>query len=124
MTNKDTLTEKVIGCTIEVHRRLGPGLLESAYQHCLAYELSSNGINFKLEHPMHVEYKEVKLDCGYRSDLFVEDSVILELKAVDNVQDIHRAQILTYMKLADVSTGLLINFNVGRLVDGIQRFKI
>lgn len=114
----------VIGCAIEVHRGLGPGLLESAYQSCLAYELSSSSISFKLEHPMPVEYKEVKLDCGYRLDLLVEGCLILELKAVSQVQDIHRAQILTYMKLAKVSTGLLINFNVGRLVEGIQRFKI
>ena len=121
---RDPFTEKVIGCAIEVHRELGPGLLESTYQQCLAYELNKNTIPFKLECPMPVEYKNIRLDCGYRIDVLVDDRLILELKAIERIQNIHKAQLLTYMKLAGISTGLLINFNVRRLVDGIQRFKI
>ena len=121
--DKDPLTGKVIGCAIEVHRTLGPGLLESTYQQCLAHELQLNGIQFQLEHPMPVRYKAVNLDCGYRLDLLVEGRLILELKAVDQVRDIHKAQVLTYMKLAGIEIGLLINFNVKRLADGIERFK-
>ena len=120
---KDPLTGKVIGCAIEVHRALGPGLLESAYQQCLAHELRQNGISFRLEHPVPVEYKGVRLDCGYRIDILVEGELIIELKAIDKIQGIHKAQILTYMRLAQIETGLLINFNVERLKDGIQRFK-
>ena len=121
---KDPFTGKVIGCAIEVHRVLGPGLLESTYQQCLARELHLNGIAFKLEHPLPVEYKEVRLDCGYRIDILVENRLIIELKAVEEIKGIHKAQLLTYMKLSDLNTGLLINFNVKRLKDGIQRFKI
>ena len=120
---KDPLTGKVIGCAIEVHRSLGPGLLESTYQQCLAHELCLNDIAIKLEHPVPVEYKGVRLDCGYRIDMLVEDQLIIELKAVDKIQGIHKAQLLTYMKLARIETGLLINFNVERLKEGIQRFK-
>jgi GxxExxY protein len=121
---KDPFTGKVIGCAIEVHRVLGPGLLESAYQQCLARELHLNGIAFKLEHPLPVEYKGVKLDCGYRIDILAENRLIIELKTVEAVKGIHKAQLLTYMKLSGLNTGLLINFNVKRLKDGIQRFKI
>ena len=121
---KDPFTGKVIGCAIEVHRVLGPGLLESTYQQCLAHELSLSSIPFRLEHPMPVKYKAVRLDCGYRIDILVDDRLILELKAVDKVSGIHKAQLLTYMKLSQISTGLLINFNVQRLTDGIQRFKL
>ena len=121
---KDPFTGKVIGCAIEVHRVLGPGLLESTYQHCLAHELHLNGIAFNLEHPLPVEYKGIKLDCGYRIDILVENRLIIELKAVDEIRGIHTAQLLTYMKLSKLDTGLLINFNVKRLKDGIQRFKI
>ncbi len=120
---RDPLTRKVIGCAIEVHRALGPGLLESTYQQCLAHELSLQGIPFKMECSIPVNYKEIQLDCGYRVDLLVEDKLILELKAVSKILEIHRAQLLTYMKLAKVETGLLINFNTGRLVDGIQHFN-
>ena len=120
---KDPLTGKVIGCALEVHRSLGPGLLESSYQQCLAHELRLNEISFKLECPVPVEYKGVRLDCGYRIDILVEDELIIELKAIDKIQGIHKAQILTYMRLAQIETGLLINFNVERLKDGIQRFK-
>ncbi len=121
---KDPLTEKVIGCAIEVHRTLGPGLLESTYQQCLAHEFSLHDIPFRLEHPMPVDYKSVRLDFGYRIDLLVDDRLILELKAVEKVKGIHKAQLLTYMKLARKETGLLINFNVRKLIDGIQRFKL
>ena len=121
---KDAFTGKVIACAIEVHRVLGPGLLENTYQQCLAHELQLCGIAFKLEHPMPVEYKGMHLDCGYRIDLFVEDRLILELKSVQEISGIHKAQLLTYMKLSGVTTGLLINFNVTQLVDGINRFKL
>jgi len=123
-SGKDPFTEKVLGCAIEVHRTLGAGLLESTYQQCLAYELSLNGIPFRLEHPMPVEYKGIRLDCGYRIDVLVDDRLILELKAVEKIKGIHKAQLLTYMKLARIETGLLINFNVKRLIDGIHRFKL
>jgi GxxExxY protein len=122
--NQDSLTGKIIGCAMDVHRELGPGLLENTYQQCLAYELNLNGIGFKLEQALPVKYKEIQLDCGYRIDLLVEDKLIIELKAVDEIHNIHKAQLLTYMKLSSISTGLLINFNVELLKDGIQRFKI
>jgi len=114
----------VIGCAIEVHRFLGAGLLESTYQQCLAHELHLKGIAFQLEHPLPVEYKKIKLDCGYRIDILVENRLIVELKAVEEIKGIHKAQLLTYMKLSGIDTGLLISFNVERLKDGIQRFKI
>ena len=121
---QDPYTGKIIGCAIEVHRVLGPGLLESTYQQCLARELDLNGIDFKLEETLPVEYKGVKLDCGYRVDVVVENRLIIELKAVDAIKGIHQSQLLTYMKLSRIDTGLLINFNVKRLKDGIQRFKL
>ncbi|MCA9136638.1 MAG: GxxExxY protein [Planctomycetales bacterium] len=120
----DDLSHRVIGCAIEVHRGLGPGLLESAYEQCLAHELGQNGIRFQLQHPQPVEYKGIHLDCGYRIDLFVEGVLILELKSVGKLTAIHEAQLLTYMKLANVKTGLLINFNVTKLKDGIKRFVL
>ena len=121
---RDPFTERVIGCAIEVHRELGPGLLESTYQKCLAHELGLNAIPFVMESPLSVSYKDVELECGYRIDLLIDRRLILELKAVEEVLGIHEAQILTYMKLAGIGTGLLINFNVRRLIDGIRRFKI
>jgi GxxExxY protein len=120
----DELSHRVIGCAIEVHRELGPGLLESTYTQCLAHELRLNGIEFKLEHPLPVEYKGVRLECGYRIDLLIEDRLIIELKSVDEIKGIHEPQLLTYMKLAGVRTGLLINFNVTRLKDGMKRFVL
>lgn len=120
----DQLTGKVIGCAIEVHKNLGPGLLESAYEQCLAHELKLNNIEFKLQLPLPVTYKGVNLDCGYRIDILVEDKLILELKSVDQLANIHAAQILTYMKLANIRKGLLINFNVEKLKDGIKRLVI
>ena len=120
----DELTGKVIGCAIEVHRELGPGLLESTYEQCLARELDLAGIQFKIQWPLPVEYKGTRLDCGYRVDILIEDRLILELKAVDEFKGIHAAQLLTYMKLAQVKVGLLINFNVEVLKDGIKRFML
>ena len=123
-TERDPLTEKIIGCAIEVHRTLGPGLLESAYEQCLARELSLQDVVFRLQVPVPVEYKGVHLDCGYRIDVLVNEQVILELKSLERTLAIHEAQLLTYMKLANVAKGLLINFNVRRLVDGIRRFRL
>lgn len=120
--NRDPLTEKVIGCAIEVHRILGPGLLESAYQRCLALELRKQGLTVEAEVPMPVNYKGEVLDCGYRVDILVEKSLILELKAVESILPIHQAQILTYLKLSGLRLGLLINFHQPRLVDGLKRF--
>ena len=121
---KDLLTEKIIGCAIEVHRNLGPGLLESAYHRCLIHELALQGVQFQSEMPMPVIYKGLQLDCGYRIDVLVDGKVILELKSVETVTGIHEAQLLTYLRLAEVERGLLINFNVRRLVDGVKRYRI
>lgn len=118
------ITEKIIGCAIEVHKTLGPGLLESAYEECLAYELQNAGFNIERQKPVPVIYKEIKLDYGYRIDILVEDLVIIELKTIDEFKPVHQAQILTYMNLADIETGLLINFNVTLLKNGIKRFKL
>ena len=122
-TEKDPFTGKIIGCAIEVHRDLGPGLLESTYQQCLARELHLQGIEFEMEAAMPVQYKGIRLDCGYRVDFLMPGQLILELKAVASISPIHRAQILASMKLAGIETGLLINFSVNRLADGIERFK-
>ncbi len=121
---KDPLTERVIGCAIDVHRVLGPGLLESIYQQCLAHEFDLQEISYQRELPMPVRYKGLEMDTGFRLDFLVEERLILELKAVREVRDIDRAQILTYMKLSGCSTGLLINFHVTKLVNGVQRFKL
>jgi GxxExxY protein len=118
------LTEATIGAAIEVHRELGPGLLESAYAQCLARELTLRGIDFSMEKPLPVEYKGIKLDCGYRIDLLVENRVLIELKSVERIADIHIAQLLTYMKIARVRLGLIINFNAKLLKDGIRRFVL
>jgi GxxExxY protein len=115
------LTEKVIGAAIEVHRELGPGLLESAYEECLCYELSLRDIAFQRQSPLPVQYKKVKLDCGYRLDIVVEDAVIIELKAVEVLLPIHEAQLLTYLKISRKPVGLLMNFNVSVLKNGIIR---
>jgi GxxExxY protein len=120
----DELSNRVIGCAIEVHRQSGPGLLESAYEQCLAHELNRNGIKFQLQCPLPVQYKDIRLDCGYRIDILVEDQLIVELKSVDEIKGIHEAQLLTYMKLAGMKIGLLMNFNVTKLKDGIKRFVL
>lgn len=118
------LSHKVIGCAIEVHKALGPGLLESTYQQCLAYELSINHIDFICEYSLPVKYKNIHLDCGYRLDFLIEDQIILELKSVDQLQRIHEAQLLTYMKLANKKQGFLLNFNVNLLKQGLKSFVI
>ena len=120
----DDLSNRVIGCAIEVHRQLGPGLLESAYEQCLAHELNRNGISFQLQHPQPVQYKDIRLDCGYRIDILVENELIVELKSVDKIKGIHQAQLLTYMNLSGVRIGLMINFNVTKLKEGIKRFVL
>ena len=122
MMEINRITEIVIGCAIEVHRQLGPGLLESAYEECLCYELQKAGLNFERQKPVPVIYKEIKLDCGYRIDVLVEKCVVVELKTVDVFNPVHEAQILTYMKFADKNVGLLINFYVTLLKNGIKRY--
>lgn len=120
----DPLSNKVIGCAIEVHRELGPGLLESAYEQCLAAELSRCRIPFQLQVDLPVSYKGTKLDCSYRIDLLINNQLIIELKCVEQLLKIHEAQILTYMRLAKITVGLLINFNVPVLKKGIKRFLL
>jgi len=120
----DELSRNVIGCAIEVHRNLGPGLLESTYRQCLACELLHANIPFQMEVPLPVRYKEMFLDCGYRIDLVVSGDLIVEIKCVEALLPIHQAQILTYLKLAKIPTGLLINFNVTKLQSGIKRFVL
>jgi GxxExxY protein len=116
------ITEKIIGCAIEVHKNLGPGLIESAYEECLVFELTKAGLKVERQKPVPVVYKEIKLECGYRVDILVENLVVLELKVVDAIIPVHEAQILTYMKFANKNIGLLINFNVTMLKNGIRRF--
>jgi GxxExxY protein len=116
----DSLSNKVIGCAIEVHRELGPGLLESTYEQCLAAELSRSQIPFQLQVELPVNYKGVQLDCGYRIDLLIDNQLIVELKSIEQLLKIHEAQILTYMRLAKVKIGLLMNFNVPILKKGIK----
>jgi GxxExxY protein len=117
----DELSNIIIGCAIEVHKTLGPGMLESSYEECLDYELKKKGLITKRQLPVPVIYKEVKLDCGYRLDLLVEDKVIIEIKSVDKLIPIHQSQLLTYMRFANIKLGLLINFNVRFLKDGLDR---
>ena len=120
----DVLSNKIIGCAIEVHKALGPGLLESAYEQSLAHEMSLSGILFRLQHPLPVHYKGVRLECGYRVDMLVEDKVVIELKSVERINNIHQAQLLTYMKLSKTGIGLLMNFNVLKMKDGIKRMVL
>jgi len=115
------LTEQVIGAAIEVHKALGPGLLESTYEECLCRELNLRNIFFERQKPLPVEYKGLKLDCGYRLDLLVTEEVVVEIKAVSSLESIHEAQLLTYLKLGGWRLGLLINFNVSVLRNGIRR---
>lgn len=115
------LTEQIIGAAIEVHRALGPGLLESAYQACLAQELSLRNLPHEKEKPLPVSYKGVQVDCGYRLDFVVAQKVVVELKAVEVILPVHEAQLLTYLKLTGCRVGLLINFNVPVLIDGVRR---
>ena len=118
---ENQLSEKIIGCAIQVHKSLGPGLLESAYEECLFYELKQLGLFVEKHKPLPLIYKDVKLDIGYRLDLLVEKKVIVELKSVEALNDVHIAQMITYLKLSGCKLGLLIYFNVLRLVDGLKR---
>ena len=118
---ENEVSEKIIGCAIEVHKSLGPGLLESAYLECLFYELQSMGLKVEKQRALPLVYKEIKLDAGYRLDLIVEDKVIIEVKSVEALNDVHVAQVLTYLKLSGCKVGLLMNFNVLRLVEGLKR---
>jgi GxxExxY protein len=118
---KDALSAAVIGAAIEVHRALGPGLLESAYEECLCHELHLRGIHFQRQVPQPVSYKCVKLDCGFRMDLVVDGKLVIEIKAVDALHPLHQAQLLTYLKLSGLRIGLLLNFNTAVLKDGIKR---
>ena len=120
----DELSNKVIGCALKVHKTLGPGLLESAYEQCLCYELARAEIQFEKQKELPVKYQSVNIDCGYRIDILVQGVLVLELKSVDSLQRIHEAQLITYMKLSGVSTGLLINFNTVLLRDGIRRMVL
>jgi len=119
--NVNEISNKVIGIAIEVHKALGPGLLESAYQECLFYKLEQTGFRVEKEKPMPLIFEDVKLDCGYRIDILVENKLVIEIKAVEKLNDIHLAQILTYLKVGHFKLGLLFNFNVVLLKDGIKR---
>jgi len=124
MKELNEVSGRIIAAAIEVHRHLGPGLLESAYEECLSYELTKDGLSIKRQEPVPVIYKEVRLECGYRIDVLVEDLIIVELKSVDALLPVHEAQILTYMKFAGKRLGLLINFNVTLLKKGLRRFRL
>jgi GxxExxY protein len=121
MMNMNQLSSKIIGAAIEVHKTLGPGLLESAYEECLCHELSIQGMLFEKQKPLSIDYKGKKLDCGYRLDIVVEKAVIIELKSCEKIEPIHKAQLLTYLKLSGLNLGLILNFNVTLMRDGIVR---
>jgi GxxExxY protein len=122
--HESDLTHKIIGAAMEVHRTLGPGLLESAYEECLARELVLQGAKFERQKPVPVVYKDVKLECGYRLDFLVESKVVVELKAVESLAPVHEAILLTYLRLSGCRLGLLINFNVATLKEGVRRLVI
>ena len=115
------LTYSILGAAYKIHSELGPGLLESAYEHCLAYELKESGLFVEIQKPLPLTYKEVRLDCGYRLDLFVNNEIVVEVKSADAIHDLHLAQTLTYLKLLKKEIGLIINFNVKNLKNGIKR---
>ncbi len=119
--SENQIGTEIVNCALAVHKNLGPELLESTYQACLAHELHLAGLDVSEEHPLPVVYKDVKLECGYRLDLWVERKVIIEIKSVDALNDVHLAQILTYLKLTDNRLGYLINFNVSKIKHGIKR---
>ena len=118
----EDLTKEIIGAAIEVHKFLGPGMLESAYEECLCYELKLRGLNYERQKPVPIVYKKIKLECGYRIDILVENKIILELKAAEGFNPVHEAQTLTYMRFAEKRVGLLINFNVTKLTNGLKRY--
>ena len=121
MKNLNEVTDAIIGAAMEVHRALGPGLLESTYKMCLCRELSIRGLSFKRQVPIPVEYKGVKLDCGFRADIVVDNTILVEIKAIESLAAIHDAQLLSYLKLGRCKIGLLINFNVELLKHGVRR---
>ncbi|MEE8432995.1 MAG: GxxExxY protein [Candidatus Desulfatibia sp.] len=121
MMDINKLSSRIIGAAIEVHKALGPGLLESAYEECICYELSIGGLSLERQKPLAVQYKGINLDCGYRLDVVVEDAIILELKSCEKIEPIHKAQLLTYLKLSGIKLGLLLNFNVTLMREGIVR---
>jgi GxxExxY protein len=121
---RDPLTNRVIGLAIGVHRELGPGLLESAYEECFCFELKQAGISYSRQMPLAIVYKGVRLDCGYRLDVVVQRELIIEIKSVEQLLPIHEAQLLTYLRLSGYRVGLLMNFNIVVLKDGIRRFVL
>ena len=121
---RDPLTHEIIGAAIDVHRELGPGLLESSYEECLCFELAARGLAFRRQPGMPLVYKQVQLEIGYRPDLIVNESVLVEIKCVEKLASVHQAQVLTYLKLSGIRTGLLINFHAQPLVDGIKRLVL
>jgi len=124
LSHGGALSESVIGLAIDVHRHLGPGLLESAYEECLCFELLQKGIIHSRQVPLPVVYRDVRLDCGYRLDLVVDDRLVIEVKAVERLLPVHQAQMLTYLRLGNYKIGLLINFNSVQLKDGLRRFVL
>jgi GxxExxY protein len=118
---ENEITDIIIGCAIKVHKKLGPGLLESAYEECLQYELKKTSLIIERQKPLPVVYDEIKLECGYRMDIVADLKVVIEIKSVEGLNEIHMAQILTYLRLSGCKVGLLINFNVVRLTEGIKR---
>jgi GxxExxY protein len=124
LSHESGLGERVIGLGIDVHRHLGPGLLESAYEECLCFELAQAGIAYRRQVPLPIVYKDVRLDCGYRMDIVVGNELIVEIKAVERILPIHEAQMLTYLRLSSLRAGLLMNFNSVLLKDGLRRFVL
>ena len=120
----EDLTRRIISSAVRVHEELGPGLLESAYRRCLSYELSNAGLSAEIEVPIPIVYRDVHLDCGYRADFIVAKSVLLEIKAIDALLPVHKAQVVTYLRLSRIRVGLLINFNELRLIDGVRRLAL
>ncbi len=121
---EDLLTQKVIGCAIEVHKNLGPGLLESTYESCLVYELQQTGLSTKSQIKLPIKYKNTTIDAGYRLDILIPKQLIIEIKTVEKLLPIHTAQLITYLKLSGIKTGLLINFNQVKLIEGIKRISV
>jgi GxxExxY protein len=124
LSHESGLGERVIGLSIDVHRHLGPGLLESAYEECLCFELKQTGIGYQRQVTLPIVYKDVRLDCGYRMDIVVQNELIIEIKAVDRILPVHEAQMLTYLRLSRLRAGLLLNFNNVVLKDGLRRFVL
>jgi GxxExxY protein len=118
---ENEISSKIIGAAIEVHKQIGPGLLESSYEKCLAFELLQNGLKIQTQVPVPIMYKGIKLDVSYKLDILVEEKVIIEVKTVSELMPIHKAQLLTYLKLTRIKLGLLINFNSIKLIDGVKR---